>query len=235
MDIGSVCRIHEANDAVVDAAGQVGSEIGELVLVTESRDARGGLPWIRTTRKSCASGAGLGNENPEKIVVLLTGVASRVDAVDFEFLGGGERWNQLALAGVSVEPPAMIAALELRAAKVAAGERHSPMRAGVLKSEGPALRIASQDQRDFEQHSFLHPVAAYAVRRQRAVPEAGKHERIGSLPLRGFVEHGMGRGYYRGRSVGKDGAEFKVRNPGSSSRSTSSPCLSCRTGKLTSC
>jgi hypothetical protein len=51
--------------------------------------------------------------------------------------------------------------------------------------------VATQYQRDFEQHGFLKLVAMNAVGWHSAIPESGEHERIGHLALGGFeFRHG---------------------------------------------
>ena len=54
-----------------------------------------------------------------------------------------------------------------------------------------SLTVAAYDQRDLEQRRFMQAVSMHVVGGEGAVPEAGEHERVGSLALRGFeVEHG---------------------------------------------
>src|SRR5271154_933175 len=90
MNERSVRGVHEANDAVVDADGHVGGEVGELVLaagrfpelLSEFFDLRrgnwsgGGLSESRALR------TGLRNVNPDETVLLLTGITAGVDAID---------------------------------------------------------------------------------------------------------------------------------------------------------
>jgi hypothetical protein len=58
------------------------------------------------------------------------------------------------LSGVSIESPAVIAALDLLAIKLSAGERHPPMRTGIAQRKSASLPIASDDQRLLQQHGF---------------------------------------------------------------------------------
>src|ERR1700730_1843393 len=143
VDEWTVRGIHQADDAVVDGAGEVGSEIGEFVALAEFRNLRGGSG--RGLRESRAGWAGIGNEDPDEVVVFLAGIAAGVDAVDFQRLLGDERRDQLALAGVGVESPAVVGALDLLAVEVSAGKRHAAVRAGVAQSEGLALWVAPDD------------------------------------------------------------------------------------------
>src|SRR6266403_3183304 len=152
MDEGSVRGIHQADDAVVDGARQVGGEVGEFVMLAEFRNLGGGARSGRGLRESGAGWAGIGNENPDEIVALFAGIAAGVDAVDFQRLIGDERRDQLALAGVGVESPAVVGTFDLLAVEVSAGKRHAAMRAGVAQSEGLAWLVASHYQWLFEQH-----------------------------------------------------------------------------------
>ena len=105
----------------------------------------------RGVRSVCGrgeSGAGRGgivNVDPDETVLLLAGIAAGVDAIDFEILIGGERRDQLALAVVNVELPAMVSALEIFSVEVAAVERHAAVRAGVAEGEGLAHAVAADD------------------------------------------------------------------------------------------
>jgi hypothetical protein len=123
--------------------------------------------------------------------MLFAGVASGINAIDFQSLLRGQGGNELALTRVGVEPPAVVSALHLRSIESPAMQGHAAVRAGVTQGEGLSLTVATQYQRDFQQHCFLKLVAMNAVGWQSAVPEAGEHERIGHLALGGFeFRHG---------------------------------------------
>src|ERR1700674_280437 len=145
MDEGAVCGIHQADDAVVDGARQVGGEIGEFVMLAEFWNLGGRSGSGRGLRESGAGWAGIGNEDPDEVVALFAGIAAGVDAVDFQSLIGDERRDQFALAGVGVECPAVVAAFDLLAVEVSAGKRHAAMRAGIAQGEGLAWSVASND------------------------------------------------------------------------------------------
>jgi hypothetical protein len=71
----------------------------------------------------CESGAGwprIGNVDPDKIVALFAGITAGVDAINFQILFRDKRRDEFALAGVSVELPAMIRALDLLAVEASA-------------------------------------------------------------------------------------------------------------------
>jgi len=82
---------------------------------------------------------------------------------------------------MGIELPAMIGAFDIFSIEMAAVEGHAAVGTGVAQSEGAAYAVASDDKWDFEQHGFVELIAVYAIGRQSAVPEAGKHERIGRL------------------------------------------------------
>jgi hypothetical protein len=63
----------------------------------------------------------------------------------FKVCSGDERRDQLALAGVGVESPAVVRAFDLLAVETSAGKRHAAMRAGVAQGEGLALPVASDN------------------------------------------------------------------------------------------
>src|SRR6266436_3785886 len=183
MDEGAVRGIHQADDAVVDGARQIGGEICEFVVLAEFRNLRRGGGRGFVLRESGAGWAGIRNEHPDEVVPFFAGIAAGVDAVDFQSLIGDERRDQLALAGVGVESPAVVGAFDLLSVEVSAGKRHAAMRAGVAQSEGLAWSVASHYQWLFEQHRLGELSAAKLIRRKRAVPEAEEHERVGCLGL----------------------------------------------------
>ena len=87
--------------------------------------------------------------------MFFAGIAAGVDAIDFEILIGGERRDQLALAVVDVELPAVISALEIFSVEAAAVQRHAAMRAGVAQGEGLSQAVAADDERNFEQRRLI--------------------------------------------------------------------------------
>ena len=56
-----------------------------------------------------------------------------------------------------------------------------------------ARAVASDDQRDLQQHCFVKLIAMHAVGGQCTIPEAGEHYRIWRLALE-IVGFGHGRG-----------------------------------------
>src|SRR5439155_10021077 len=92
-----------------------------------------------------------GDEHPHVVIVLLACKAAGVDAINLQRLIGGERRNELALAGVSVECPPVIAAFELLAVKPAIGKRHTAMWTSVAKGERMPLAIPAENQWYFKQ------------------------------------------------------------------------------------
>ena len=186
MDKGTVGWIHEANDSVIDVAGQVGREMGYFELFTKSRDLRHRNGRVNRFCKTRPGWRRVGNEDPDEAVPLLARITAGVNAIDFQVLIGGQGWDNSALPGVGVEYPSVIAALNLSAIEAAVGERHAPMGAGIAQGEGVSMRIPPKDEGRFEQHGFLQAVASQFTARQRAVPEAVQHERIRSLALGWF-------------------------------------------------
>jgi hypothetical protein len=89
----------------------------------------------------------------------------------FKVLLRDQRRNQLALAGVGVESPAMVRAFDLFAVELSAGKRHAAMRTGVAQGKGLALPVASDYQGLFKQHRFHQLSAVQLSGRKRAIPE----------------------------------------------------------------
>src|SRR5271163_965763 len=110
MDKRSVCGIHQADNAVIDADWHFGSESSEFILIAELLNQRSRFRSRFRFSESRALRAGFRHINPDKTVLLLAGIAAGVDAVDFQILAGSERRDELALAVVHIELPAVIAA-----------------------------------------------------------------------------------------------------------------------------
>ena len=125
--------------------------------------------------------------------MLLAGIAARVDAIDLQLLIRGKRRNQLALAGVSVELPAVVAALDLLAVEGSVGKRHAAMRAGIVQGEGRPARSRPRTS-GVSSSMVFSSLRAELVARQGAIPEAKQHQGIGCLALEGSVfKHGKVR------------------------------------------
>src|SRR5260370_30571197 len=119
-------------------------------MLAEFRNLGGGSRSGWGLRESGAGWAGIGKEYPDEVVALFAGIAASVDAVDFQRLLGDERGDQLALAGVGVEPPAVVGTFDLSAVEVSAGKRHAAVPAGVPQSAGVGLLVASYQQALFQ-------------------------------------------------------------------------------------
>src|SRR5271166_2123836 len=106
----------------------------------------------------------------------------------------GKRWNQLALAVVHVELPAVIRAFQILTVKPPAVQRHAAMRTSIAQSEGMSLAVAPDNQGDFQQRGLVQLIAMHAIGGQGAIPEARQHQSVSSLALR-WVEFGHGKFY----------------------------------------
>ncbi len=93
---------------------------------------------------------------------------------------------------MGVESPTMIGAFDVLSIELAAVQRHATVGTGVAQREGVACTVASDNERNLEQHGFVELVAVDAVGGQGPIPEAGEHERVGRLALE-RVEFGHGR------------------------------------------
>ena len=129
MDERSMRGIHQSDDSVIHAARafrRSGRRVLYLSLNVGTRGA--GIGRSAALVNPAPAAAGLGNENPDEAVVFLAGIAAGVNAIDFELLVRSQRRNQLALSGVRVESPAVVAAFDLLAIELTAGKRHAAMR-----------------------------------------------------------------------------------------------------------
>src|SRR5579863_4719325 len=86
----SMRRIHQADNAVVDADGHVRGEIGEFVFRAEFFYLRRGCWSLLGLCESCSLRPGLGNVDPDETVPFLAGMAAGVDAIESQLLIGGQ-------------------------------------------------------------------------------------------------------------------------------------------------
>ena len=126
--------------------------------------------------ESCTGQRRIGDENPDKVVFLLAGIIAGVDAVDFQILVGGEGRDELALAVMDVELPAVVSALQILSVEATAVKRHATMRAGVAKGEGLPETVAADNERNLEKGRLVQLFGMDMIGRQSAIPEAGEHE-----------------------------------------------------------
>ena len=106
----------------------------------------------------------IGHIHPDKSILLFAGIAAGVDTVHLQILVSREGGDELALAVVGVEGPAMVGALDVFSIEVAAVERHAAVRAGIPQGEGMAGAIASHNQWNLEQRGFVDLIALDAIR-----------------------------------------------------------------------
>jgi len=107
--------------------------------------------------------------------LFFAGIAAGEDAIDLQGLIVSERRNQLALAVVHVELPAMVGALQIFSVELSAIQGHAAMGAGIAQSEGVSLAVAADDEWDLEQRRFVQLITVDTIRGQSAIPEAGEH------------------------------------------------------------
>jgi hypothetical protein len=87
----------------------------------------------------------------------------------------------------------VVGALEVFSVERAAVERHAAVGTGVAQGEGLSLAIASDDEWNLQQHSFVELITMDVIRGQGAIPETRQHKRVRRLAL-GRVEFGHGCG-----------------------------------------
>jgi len=82
-----MCRIHQADDAVVDIAGEIGDQVSGLVFVAQQRHPRRGFGRLGSTRKAGARRPRFRHEDPDKAIVFFARVAAGVNAIHSQLAG----------------------------------------------------------------------------------------------------------------------------------------------------
>ena len=168
-----VSRVHQPDNAVVDAARQVSKQLLPLVGVAEDRQSGRRLPSRPRPR--------MRHVYPDVAVMLLGRKALRADTSDVEILVGHQRRDLMASSGMAVKLPAVIRALDQLAVEPALGERHSAMRTTVTDNEYSPLLIAAYCQRNSQQHRALKLARFDLTASQRRVPGVEAPVRVGEL------------------------------------------------------
>ena len=176
VDERAVRGVHQADDAVVHMHGHFGGKMRDAVALAEFRELGRGEGRAIEARRIRRR-----HVNPDIAVALLARKCAGIDAVGAEFRVRGERGDFAALARVAVEFPAVITALDRFAVAMAVRKRHAAMRAGVTEGEGSALRVASDDERDFEEHCRAQIASANFAGAQGGIPEVPEHAEIGGV------------------------------------------------------
>jgi hypothetical protein len=151
MNERAVRWIHQADDSVVHGARQIGPEMRDFEVVTESGKAR----HFRQTRLlggRCRAAFWIRHKSPDVSVALRTGEAACVDSLTFQFRICCKRRDHKALAGVRFKLPAMVGAFDGFTVKLPEGKGKRTVRANVAEGEGFADNIATENKRDIEQH-----------------------------------------------------------------------------------
>jgi len=184
VDEGAVRRIHQPDDAVINADRHFSLQVSELVVARELLDFGGRIGRFGRWSETSARRPGIRNVDPDEVILLFARIAAGVNAIDFELLIRGQGRDQLALTVMNVELPAVISAFQVFSIEMAAVERHTTVRAGIAQCEWLPHSIASNHQRDFQQRRLVKLIAVHSIGGERSVPEAGKHERVRGLALR---------------------------------------------------
>ena len=80
-------RVHEPDDAVVNADRHFGLQVGEFVFAGKFFDLRARVGrFERGQRNPALGGPRIRNEDPDEVVLLLAGIAAGIDAIDFQIL-----------------------------------------------------------------------------------------------------------------------------------------------------
>src|SRR5271165_5488373 len=140
MDKGTVRRVHQSDNGVIDCSGEtdafdeIGVSFGKSV---EVRDF-GRAGRIAT------------EIDPDVALHLTRPIAADMDTARLKRLARRQRGDQRTTAP-GVEAPAVIAALDLRSVEAAGAEAHAAMRTEVAQCKSGPRRVAA-DQDRFAEH-----------------------------------------------------------------------------------
>src|SRR5690242_12472355 len=81
VDKWAMRGVHQPNDAVVDADRHFGLQVSKFVLLTELFELRGGLGCFGWLREPGALRAGIGDVDPDEMILLFAPIASSVNAI----------------------------------------------------------------------------------------------------------------------------------------------------------
>src|SRR5712692_873483 len=173
VDERSVSGIHEADDSVIDVTGQIRRKMGDAVTWAEDRQPGRG-------RDRLVARGGLRHVYPDVAILLFAREVGGKDALDSEFVSGGEGGNSAALASFGVEAPSVIATLQDFAVEPAKGKRYAAVRTTVAEGEGaglavPAVRDPADHERRLEEHRPSQLLAMHLGTAEGGIPEALEH------------------------------------------------------------
>src|SRR5579864_7778162 len=86
MNERSVGRVHQADDAMINADGHFGLQVGEFVFLAEFFNRWCRIRSFRRSAETRALRAGIRYIDPYEIVLLFAGIASSINAIDFDHL-----------------------------------------------------------------------------------------------------------------------------------------------------
>src|SRR5262249_14415932 len=147
------------DDPVVDAAGQFSRQMSGLTFFPEPRNARRRNWRFNRPAESRALWRRLRHKHPHIVVVFFTGVTPGENPIHFEALVRQQRWDEPPLAGVSIELPAVVAALQIVSFEPSEGERHAAVRASIAKRKALAGAVPAKNQWNFQQCGLVQPAA----------------------------------------------------------------------------
>ena len=156
---GSVCRVHQTDDRVVDMAGEGHGEGGVGSAVTDIRYLWRIDHLVRFVAEI----------DPDIALHLAAGIATHPDPLDIELLSFEQGWNR-GTAPLSIEASAVIAALDLAAIEGAGRQRNTTMRADVAQGEGVTVGVAGDQDRFAQQCLRDHRPPFQQVAPLREIP-----------------------------------------------------------------
>lgn len=172
VDEGTVRGVHEADDAVVDVAGEVGGEVRGAEAGAEFGELGDGgeLGGVGD-----AAGAGGWDVDPGVAVALGDGEGVGEDFCGSEVVEAGEGGDLFAAAGAGLEAPAVVFALDGFAVEPTGGEGDAAMGAEVAEGEEGAVGFAAEEHGDAEQRGDGGGVGAEFGGAEGGIPVAEDH------------------------------------------------------------
>src|SRR6185312_6450166 len=128
------------------------------------------------------------HEDPDVSVSLFAGIIGGVNLLRLDPRILGERRNLRTSAGVYVESPAVIAALEVLSLDPTAGKGNAAVRTNVLHGEGSVIGVTPENERLAQEHRLDQFSPTQLSAQRRRIPEIKQH-----LPSRRGIIGSAGR------------------------------------------
>ena len=135
-------------------------------------------PTLSRTRRLTRDARTRIHVNPKISVSLFTGIMPSKNALHLQFVLASQRRNLNALPAACLKFPPVVTALQILPIESPVRKRNAPMRTRIPHRERFALSSAPQDQRHFQQHRRLQPVASNLRAPQSGIPKIPKESSV---------------------------------------------------------